>query len=82
MSLDRLSPIISEVCLYGAPSCWKAMSKISGRGLVTPTSDEITTTFASSYGVRLSLEDALDPEQVRRYGQMATGDKALVRPNS
>ena len=50
--------------------------------LRTRVADEITTTFASSYGVRLSLEDALDPEQVRRYGQMATGDKALVRPNS
>jgi NADPH2:quinone reductase len=44
--------------------------------------DEITTTFASSYGTRLSLVDAVDPEQVKRYGQMATGDKALVTPNA
>ncbi len=44
--------------------------------------DEITTTFASSYGVRLSLADVVDPEQVRRYGRMATGDKALVTPHS
>jgi NADPH:quinone reductase-like Zn-dependent oxidoreductase len=43
--------------------------------------EEITTTFASSYGMRLSLEDAVDPAQVRRYGRMATGDKALVTPN-
>lgn len=43
--------------------------------------DEITTTFASSYGMRLSLLDAVDPEQVRRYGRMATGDKALVTPH-
>ena len=43
--------------------------------------DEITTTFASSYGMRLSLEEAVDPDQVRRYGRIATGDKALVTPN-
>jgi hypothetical protein len=42
--------------------------------------DEITTTFASRYGLRLSLVDAVDPDQVRRYGRMATGDKALVVP--
>ena len=44
--------------------------------------DEITTTFASSYGTRLSLVDAVDPEQVKRYARMATGDKALVTPNA
>ncbi|MDE0830479.1 MAG: hypothetical protein OSB03_14875 [Vicinamibacterales bacterium] len=44
--------------------------------------DEITTTFASSYGMRLSLSDAVDPDQVRRYGRMATGDKALVTPQA
>jgi NADPH:quinone reductase-like Zn-dependent oxidoreductase len=43
--------------------------------------DEITTTFASTYGMRLSLADAVDPDQVRRYGRMATGDKALVTPH-
>ncbi|MGB0112574.1 MAG: NADH oxidase [Ilumatobacteraceae bacterium] len=44
--------------------------------------DEITTTFASTYGMRLSLRDAVDPDQVRRYGQMATGEKALVTPQA
>ncbi len=44
--------------------------------------DEITTTFASTYGTRLSLRDAVDPDQVRRYGKMATGDKALVCPQT
>ncbi len=44
--------------------------------------DEITTTFASSYGTRLSLTEAVDPEQVKRYALMATGDKALVTPNA
>jgi NADPH:quinone reductase-like Zn-dependent oxidoreductase len=44
--------------------------------------DEITTTFASSYGMRLSLTDAVDPDAVRRYGRMSTGDKALVTPHA
>ena len=44
--------------------------------------DEITTTFASTYGMRLSLDDVVDPDQVRRYGRMATGDKALVTPHA
>ena len=44
--------------------------------------DEITTTFASSYGMQLSLADVVDPAMVRRYGQMATGDKALVTPQA
>ena len=44
--------------------------------------DEITTTFASTYGTRLSLAAAVDPEHVKRYARMATGDKALVTPNA
>ena len=43
--------------------------------------NEITTTFKSTYGMRLSLADAVDPQQVRRYCRMATGDKALVTPH-
>ncbi len=44
--------------------------------------DEIKTTFASSYGLRLSLADAVDPDKVKRYGRMATGDKALITPQA
>jgi NADPH:quinone reductase-like Zn-dependent oxidoreductase len=44
--------------------------------------DEITTTFASTYGLRLSLADTVDPDHVRRYAKMATGDKALVTPHA
>jgi NADPH:quinone reductase-like Zn-dependent oxidoreductase len=44
--------------------------------------DEITTTFASTYGQRLSLADTVDPDHVRRYARMATGDKALVTPQT
>jgi len=39
---------------------------------------EITTTFASSYGMELSLAEAVNPDTVKRYGAMATGDKALI----
>ena len=44
--------------------------------------DEITTTFASSYGMRITLDEAVDPENVKRYAKMATGDKALITPNA
>ncbi|MGA9277138.1 zinc-binding dehydrogenase [Ilumatobacter sp.] len=50
--------------------------------LRTRVADEISTTFASGYGMRLSLADAVDPEQVRRYGRVATGDKALITPHA
>ncbi len=43
---------------------------------------EITTTFASTYGMRLSLHDAVDPDHVRRYGRVATGEKALLTPQA
>jgi NADPH:quinone reductase len=48
--------------------------------LRTRVADEITTTFASHYGMRLTLDDAVDPEQAKRYAKMATGDKALITP--
>lgn len=44
--------------------------------------DEITTTFASTYGMTITLREAVDPQVVKRYGRMATGDKALVTPNA
>ncbi|MFW2332786.1 zinc-binding dehydrogenase [Ilumatobacter sp.] len=43
--------------------------------------DEITTTFASRYGLDVTLEQAVDPDTVRRYARLATGDKALVTPH-
>ena len=43
--------------------------------------EEITTTFASSYGMRITLDEAVAPENVQRYAKMATGDKALITPN-
>lgn len=49
--------------------------------LRTRVADEITTTFASNYGLKVTLREAVDPEIVKRYGRMATGDKALVTPH-
>lgn len=43
--------------------------------------DEITTTFASSYGLHLSLADVVDPATVKEYTAKATGRKALVMPH-
>jgi NADPH:quinone reductase len=43
---------------------------------------EITTTFASAYTSEISLAQALDPEVIRRYFRVATGEKYLLRPHS
>ena len=43
---------------------------------------EITTTFASAYTSEISLAEALDPEVIRRYHRVATGEKYLLRPYS
>lgn len=51
-----------------------------GQRLRQRVADEITTTFASSYGLRVTLDDAVDPSIAQRYGRMATGDKALLTP--
>ncbi len=63
------------------PFLGKVGQEAAGR-LRQRVADEITTTFASSYGIRLSLTDAVDPKQVTRYARMATGDKALITPQA
>ncbi|MEM9610133.1 MAG: NADH oxidase [Actinomycetota bacterium] len=42
--------------------------------------EELTTTFASGYSSQISLAEALDPEVIRKYARMASGEKYLVRP--
>lgn len=42
---------------------------------------EITTTFASGYTQRITLEQAVQPETIRAYHRKATGEKYLVTPN-
>jgi hypothetical protein len=51
------------------------------RRLFRRVADEITTTFASRYGMHLTLEQAVEVENARRYGKMASGDKALLTPH-
>ena len=42
---------------------------------------EITSTFASLYTEIVSLEEAISPEAVARYGLQGTGEKFLINPN-
>lgn len=45
-------------------------------------SDELTTTFASSYTDEISLTEALDLATLQRYARQATGQKFLIRPQA
>lgn len=42
--------------------------------------DEMTTTFASHYTARITLEQALEPETVAAYMRKSTGEKYLLTP--
>jgi NADPH:quinone reductase len=42
---------------------------------------ELKTTFASSYSKEISLQEALQPQNIAIYGQRATGTKYLINPN-
>lgn len=43
--------------------------------------NEITTTFSSSYTHEVSLAESLEPETIKRYSKMATGEKFLINPS-
>ena len=43
--------------------------------------DEIKTTFATSYGSKLSLEDMLNPNAMKEYQAQKSNSKALVVPH-
>jgi NADPH2:quinone reductase len=43
---------------------------------------ELKTTFASSFGQRVSLREALQPEAIAEYGKQATGAKYLITPQA
>ena len=45
------------------------------------SSNEITTTFSSSYTAEISLEEMLDSEILKNYAKQATGQKYLVTPH-
>ncbi len=87
--LDRSSTVLKrDFGMSWAVGGWLLtpfLSKLGREGadrLRARVADEITSTFASSYGMSLRLADAVDPEMVRRYGQMATGNKALITPHA
>ena len=85
--LPALRPL-RGACAGGRRSRWRrgADSRKSGP---TPLSErkwgcriahEITTTLASAYTSQISLAEALDPEVIRRYHRVATGEKYLLSP--
>jgi NADPH2:quinone reductase len=43
---------------------------------------QLKTTFASNFGRRISLREALQPEIIAEYGKQATGAKYLITPQS
>jgi NADPH:quinone reductase-like Zn-dependent oxidoreductase len=43
--------------------------------------DELKTTFASHYTKVVSLQEALQPQNIAAYGKRATGEKYLINPN-
>lgn len=42
---------------------------------------EIKTTFASNYAAEISLEEMLQPDNIKSYAKQATGEKYLVSPH-
>jgi NADPH2:quinone reductase len=44
--------------------------------------NELKTTFASQYGQRISLQQALEPAMIGAYGKQATGAKYLITPQA
>jgi len=42
---------------------------------------EITTTFASDYGLRVSLDQAVEVDHAQRYAAIKTGEKAVILPH-
>jgi len=53
-----------------------------GNELRQRVADEIDTTFASQYTARISLAEVVDPDVMRAYAAMATGEKYLVTPHA
>lgn len=42
--------------------------------------DHLNDIFASSYTARITLDQVLDPEMIKRYARLATGEKYLITP--
>lgn len=50
------------------------------KGMRQRVLDEMTTTFASHYTARITLEQALQPDTVAAYMRKSTGEKYLLTP--
>ncbi|WP_235538629.1 zinc-binding dehydrogenase [Sphingomonas sp. Root710] len=57
----------------------KAGSQVEDR-LRKRVADELTTTFASHYTRTVGLAEALQPDLLRAYARLATGEKFLIDP--
>ena len=62
------------------PFLQKAGAETAAR-LRERVANELTTTFASHYAQRISLQQALEPSVIREYGKQATGTKFLITPH-
>jgi hypothetical protein len=49
--------------------------------LRTRVANELKTTFASHYAKVISLQEALQPQNIAAYNKRATGEKYLINPN-
>lgn len=65
-----LTPFMNKI---GADAAQKLRERVAS---------EVKTTFASSYVKQVSLSEALNLDQIRTYGRMATGEKYLINPNA
>jgi NADPH:quinone reductase len=63
------------------PFMMKASPETSLR-LRARVANEITTTFASTYTDRITLQEALDPDRIRAYDAKRTGEKFLITPHA
>jgi NADPH2:quinone reductase len=66
---------------------WLLMPRLGQLGretvgrLRTRVADELTTTFATTYGAEIPLGQVLDPATMAAYAAQRTGGKYLVRPD-
>ena len=63
------------------PFLAKTGPEIAGR-LRARVMNELTTTFASSYKAKVSLEGMLEKDAVAEYNARRTGEKYLVVPKA
>ncbi|NQY54889.1 MAG: zinc-binding dehydrogenase [Ilumatobacteraceae bacterium] len=78
--LDRTYGMAWSIGGFLMPNFLARVGDARASELRAKVADEITTTFASSYTDRISLDQVIDPEVTRRYARMATGEKYLVVP--